>query len=101
MSFQKWVIHKTKSQAIEGDSLHYSSDLLMNIAVIIGLVLSSMGYLQADPIVAILVGLYIIYSAYRLAEKAIHSLLDRELDEETQQEIGNIALRTKKSTGCT
>lgn len=90
--FQKYIIKKTQSQAIEGDSLHYSSDLLMNLAVIVGLFLASKGFYQADSAVALLVGIYIIYSAFRLAEKAIHSLLDRELDLDTQQEIGKIAL---------
>jgi ferrous-iron efflux pump FieF len=89
---QKYVIKKTGSQAIEGDSLHYSSDLIMNLAVIAGLFLASNGFNQADPAIALLVGLYIIYSAYNLAQKAIHSLLDRELDLETQQEIGKVAL---------
>jgi ferrous-iron efflux pump FieF len=99
VSFQKWVIHKTQSQAIEGDSLHYSSDLLINLAVIAGLFLSGQGYLEADPAIALLVGFYIIFSAYKLATKAVHSLLDRELDEETQQEIGKIALGHERVKG--
>lgn len=97
--FQKYIIKKTNSQAIEGDSLHYSSDLLMNLAVIAGLVLASQGFHQADPAVALLVGVYIIYSAFRLAEKSIHSLLDRELDLDTQQEIGKIALAHQQVRG--
>ncbi len=97
--FQKYVIKKTGSQAIEGDSLHYSSDLIMNLAVIAGLFLASQGFQQADPAIAMIVGLYILYSSYRLGEGAIHSLLDRELDEETQQQIGSIAVAHKRVLG--
>ncbi len=92
VAFQKQVIRRTGSLAIEGDSLHYSSDLLINFAVIAGLVLASTGYPLADPLVALGAALFIIYNAYRLAHKAIHSLLDRELDEEIRQTIGKIAL---------
>lgn len=99
VTFQKWVIHKTQSQAIQGDSLHYSSDLIMNLAVIAGLFVASQGFLQADPIIALMVGFYILFSAYRLAKQAIHSLLDRELDETTQQEIGNLALSHQQVMG--
>ena len=99
VGFQKYIIKKTQSPAIQGDSLHYSSDLLMNIAVIIGLFVSQQGYPQADPIIALLAAFYILYSAFHLAKKSIHSLLDRELDIETQQEIGKIALAQNKVLG--
>lgn len=96
---QRYVIKKTGSQAIEGDSFHYSSDLIMNFAVIAGLFLASQNFHQADPVVALVAGVYIIYSAFRLGEKAVHSLLDRELDLETQQEIGKIALAHQQVRG--
>jgi ferrous-iron efflux pump FieF len=99
VTFQKYIIKRTQSPAIQGDSLHYSSDLFMNLAVIGGLFVSQQGYPQADPVIALLVGFYIIYSAFQLAKKSIHSLLDRELDIETQQEIGNIALAQPKVLG--
>lgn len=99
VSFQKYVVRKTGSQAIEGDSLHYSSDLIMNIAVIIGLIAASQGVEQADSLIALVVGIYIIFTAVKLGERSVHSLLDRELDAETQQEIGNIALEHKQVLG--
>lgn len=99
VAFQKYVVRKTGSQAIEGDSLHYSSDLIMNLAVIAGLIAVTQGFNQADSAIALVAGIYIIYSAFRLGEKAIHSLLDRELDAETQQEIGNIACAHKEVLG--
>lgn len=97
--FQKYIIKKTQSPAIQGDSFHYSSDLLMNLAVIAGLFVSQQSFPQADPIIALIVGFYILYNAFQLANKSIHSLLDRELDIVTQQVIGNIALAQPKVLG--
>ncbi len=80
--FQKHVVRKTGSQAISADSLHYQTDLFMNIAIMIALVLSWYGLKQADAIFAVGIGIYILYSAYQMANEAVQSLLDRQLPEE-------------------
>ncbi|HBV77989.1 MULTISPECIES: CDF family cation-efflux transporter FieF [Vibrio] len=85
--FQKHVVRKTGSQAISADSLHYQTDLLMNIAIMIALVLSWYGLKQADAIFAIGIGIYILYSAYQMASEAVQSLLDRQLPDDEVQAI--------------
>lgn len=80
--FQKHVVRKTGSQAISADSLHYQTDLFMNIAIMIALVLSWYGLKQADAVFAVGIGIYILYSAYQMANEAVQSLLDRQLPEE-------------------
>lgn len=85
--FQKHVVRKTGSQAIAADSLHYQTDLFMNIAIMIALVLSWYGLKQADAVFAVGIGLYILYSAYQMASEAVQSLLDRQLPEEEVQAI--------------
>ncbi|MCF7353563.1 CDF family cation-efflux transporter FieF [Vibrio sp. CK2-1] len=85
--FQKHVVRKTGSQAIAADSLHYQTDLFMNIAIMIALVLSWYGLKQADAVFAVGIGLYILYSAYQMAQEAVQSLLDRQLPEEEVQAI--------------
>lgn len=80
--FQKHVVRKTGSQAISADSLHYQTDLFMNIAIMIALVLSWYGIKQADAVFAVGIGIYILYSAYQMASEAVQSLLDRQLPEE-------------------
>src|SRR6202165_1688668 len=45
--------HDTKSQALEADALHFASDVLGSIAVIIGLALSGLGYAWGDGAAAI------------------------------------------------
>ena len=89
---QRQVLKQTQSTAIEADSLHYTSDLLMNFGVIIALVLATYGYYGADPYLALGIGAYVIYSAWGIAKTAFHLLLDHELSDEQRQKITQIAL---------
>ena len=76
--FQRQVVKKTGSQAIAADSLHYQSDLFMNAAIMVALGLSWFGITQADAVFAVGIGIYILYSAYRMAHSAVQTLLDRK-----------------------
>lgn len=90
VTFQRWVIRKTHSQAIRADMLHYQSDVLMNGAILIALALSSYGFIWADAIFALGIGVYILYTALRMGYEAVQSLLDRALPDEERQEIIDI-----------
>ena len=51
LGFQRFVVRRTGSLAIQADSLHYQSDLLMNLAVIAALVLTeATGWPTIDPL---------------------------------------------------
>lgn len=90
VSFQRWVIRKTHSQAVRADMLHYQSDVLMNGAILLSLALSWKGIDWADAVFALGIGVYILGSAMRMAYEAIQALLDRALPDEERQEIINI-----------
>jgi ferrous-iron efflux pump FieF len=79
---QKVVIRKTKSVAISADSLHYQSDLFLNLGVIIALVLSQFEIAQADGLFTIFVGIFLITSAVHIVYQSVHDLMDKELDDE-------------------
>ncbi|MDE1307480.1 CDF family cation-efflux transporter FieF [Vibrio aestuarianus] len=85
--FQKHVVKKTGSQAIAADSLHYQTDLFMNAAIMLALALSWYGFKQADAVFAVGIGLYILYSAFRMVMEAIQTLLDRKLPDEELAQI--------------
>lgn len=87
VTFQKWVINKTQSQAIRADMLHYKSDLLMNGTILVALLLSLYGFKRADALFALGIGIYILYSALRMGYDAVQSLLDRALPDTERQEI--------------
>ena len=89
--FQTYVVRQTESLAIESDSIHYLSDLLMNAAVILALVLvAHFGWQLADPLFAIAIAAYILYSAGRIGWRAYNMLMDRELPAEDQERIREI-----------
>jgi len=91
--YQKYVVHKTGSVAIQADSLHYVGDLLVNAAVIVALVLvAQFGWNIVDPIFAIAIAGYILKTAWEIARGAYDMLMDRELPEEERARIKDIAL---------
>lgn len=91
--YQRYVIRKTGSVAISADSLHYVSDFLFNFSVILALVLSYyFDMVLADPIIAIIIAIFIINSAWRIAASSMDQLMDRELPDEEREKIRQIAL---------
>ena len=67
----------TRSQALAADALHFASDVLGSIAVIIGLALSGLGYFWGDAAAAIGVAIMISVLGLRLARSTVETLLDR------------------------
>ncbi|ORJ50398.1 divalent metal cation transporter FieF [Kluyvera intermedia] len=90
VTFQRWVVRKTQSQAVRADMLHYQSDVMMNGAILIALGLSWYGWHRADALFALGIGVYILYSALRMGYEAVQSLLDRALPDAERQEIFGI-----------
>lgn len=88
--FQRYVVQKTGSQAIAADSLHYQSDLLMNVTIMLALGLSWFGIERADALFAIGIGLYVLYSAYKMLRMAIATLMDAKLPDDEIAEIERI-----------
>jgi cation diffusion facilitator family transporter len=67
----------THSQALAADALHFASDVLGSIAVIIGLIVSAMGFWWGDAAAAIAVAVMIAALGLRLARSTVETLLDR------------------------
>ncbi len=68
---------ETRSQALAADALHFASDVLGSIAVIIGLVLTGLGFSWGDSVAAIAVAVMISILGLRLGRSTIETLLDR------------------------
>jgi cation diffusion facilitator family transporter len=71
------VARATNSVALEADALHLKTDIYTSLGVAIGLGLIMVtGINWLDPVIAILVALFIINEAYHLLTKAFTPLLD-------------------------
>lgn len=97
--YQRWVVKQTESQAIAADSLHYQSDLLMNGAIMLALILSSLGWPMADVIFGIAIGFFILYGAFQIGFDAVQSLLDRQLPDTELATIYSIAMAVERVKG--
>jgi len=71
------VARETHSVALEADALHLKTDVYTSLGVAIGLALIMITHINwLDPVVAILVALFIIRESYDLLKRAYTPLLD-------------------------
>ncbi|HYZ39513.1 MAG TPA: cation diffusion facilitator family transporter [Stellaceae bacterium] len=90
--YQRYVVRRTGSIAITADELHYRGDLALNLSVIAALILASaLDWPLLDPLFGGAIGVWIIYSAARLARLSIFQLMDHELPDDEREKIREIA----------
>lgn len=88
LAYQRYVIKETQSTAIAADLLHFKSDLLVNIAVIISLIGAQFFHIRLlDPVFGLVIGVYIFWTAWKILTHALNVLMDHELDEEERRKI--------------
>jgi len=90
LMFQKHVINKTNSTAIKADHMHYKTDLFVNIGVVVALLLTFYGWPGFDPLFALGIAAFILYSAWEIAKESLDLLMDRELPSEERRQIKSI-----------
>ncbi len=71
------VARKTRSQALEADALHFSTDIWSSAVVFVGLLGAQFGHPAADAIAALCVAIIVIGVSYRLGRRSIDILLDK------------------------
>jgi ferrous-iron efflux pump FieF len=96
---QRHVIRVTGSTAIKADALHYTTDVLTNVSIIIALLLSGYGWPGIDALFALGIAGYILYSAWHIGHEAFQLLMDRELPDEQRQRIRHAALSHSQVRG--
>ena len=91
---QSWAIRATGSLAVRGDRAHYFADLLANIFVITGLIISVFTpFIWADAVVGALMALWLLWTAYKVARLAWAQLMDMELNSEERALIISLAMQ--------
>lgn len=77
------VARRTDSLALEADAHHLSVDVWTSIAVALGLGLVYLtGLRWLDPVVALIVGLFVLRTAWDISRQAAQPLVDRQLPED-------------------
>jgi cation diffusion facilitator family transporter len=92
------VAKATKSQALEADALHFSSDILSSAVVLAGLGLVWLGYPKGDALAAIGVAMFVCLAGWRLARRTIDTLIDAA-PEGVAEQVRSIAVRSPGIAG--
>jgi cation diffusion facilitator family transporter len=65
-----------KSQALEADAIHFKTDLISSVIVLIGILLTWVGLKNVDAVAALGVAAVTAYIGYNMWKKSVHTLLD-------------------------
>lgn len=100
VAFQMYVVRRTKSVAISADSLHYRADVLVNAGVVVAIAISTFwSQPLADPIIALLISVYILRGAWEIAQSSLNMLMDRELPDGDRERIISLVLENEDVQG--
>tara|TARA_R110001583_G_scaffold6618_2_gene33529 strand:+ start:3566 stop:4516 length:951 start_codon:yes stop_codon:yes gene_type:complete len=99
VTFQTQIVKKTDSVAIKADSLHYRTDIFMNGAVLMALILAGIGWHWADGLFAIMVSFYILHGAWEIGSQSIGALMDKKLPHTDEELIIKAAYKIKDVRG--
>lgn len=99
-AYQRTVIRQTGSIAIATDRIHYTSDLMLNTAVIVALALDSYAQVPgADALFGIAIGLWLLFGAWRASTQAIDQLMDKEWPDAKRRAFIEVAGRHPELKG--
>ena len=79
------------SPAIVADGQHQKTDIFSSLAVLVGVIVSNMGFPILDPIVGLIIGFLIIKTAYQIAKENIDNIMGKIPSEELIREIERVA----------
>jgi ferrous-iron efflux pump FieF len=100
LAYQRYVIKRTGSVAIHADHVHYQTDLLLNLAVIISISLEAFLKLRgADALFGIAIAVWLLWGASRAARLALDQLLDKEWPKEKRERFLAVAARHPELKG--
>jgi ferrous-iron efflux pump FieF len=87
--FQRYTLKRAQSLAVKADSLHYKTDLAVNLIVMASLWLSSY-FPFFDSIGCAAIGIFVLISTKEIFRESLWVLLDREIPKKDQLAIMNI-----------
>ena len=98
-----WILIRAgrehRSITLEADGKHLLTDVWTSVGVVVAVLLVGVtGWLAIDPIVAILVGLNIIWTGYGLMNRSLNALLDHAMPREDHERLLAILEQAQSDT---
>jgi len=88
------------SITLEADGRHLLTDVWTSAGVIVGVALVFVtGWLRLDPLVAIAVALYILWTGFGLVRRSVRGLLDPAISSEDQKEVAKLIAEYSRRHG--
>jgi ferrous-iron efflux pump FieF len=88
------VARETDSPALRSDAIHYVSDIFTNAGALLALLIVALtGRQIADPLISIVIAVYILRSAVGVGRESMDVLMDRRLPADIDLHIAEIVKR--------
>ena len=98
--YQRYVVKKSQSMAIESDQYHYLTDTFINLSVLFSIVITGWTrFTFIDAVVGLLISGVVLYTAFILLKKSFKILLDQEIQSSHRDQIRKIALQHPQVLG--
>lgn len=85
---------KLNSSAMEANAWHHRSDALSSIGTLVGIggaILLGDRWTVLDPVASVVVGVFIVYTAWKMLKQCVGDLMEASLPPEVEKEILDIA----------
>ena len=96
-SVSEYIINigkKIKSPAIIADGQHQKTDIFSSVAVLVGVIVSNIGYPILDPIIGLVIGFLILKTAYDIGKANLDNIMGKLPSQEFLDKIKEIADNT-------
>ena len=103
LAISKYIINigkKINSPAIVADGEHQKTDIYSSIAILIGVIVSNMGFPILDPIVGLIIGILILKTAYSIGKENIDAIMGKVPDENLSRKIKRVVEKTPDASGA-
>lgn len=96
-SISEYIINigkEIKSPAIIADGKHQKTDIFSSVAVLLGVIVSNMGYPILDPFIGLIIGFLILKTAYEIGKANLDNIMGKLPSQEFIDRIKEIADNT-------
>ncbi len=88
------------SPAIVADGQHQKVDVLSSLVILVGVFASNSGYPLMDPIIGLIIGIFVLKTAYTIGKENIDSIMGKIPSKKLIEDVENAAIETPQVHGA-